>query len=41
LAKKGDTVIITGKGHEPFIKMAKGKKIPWNERKVVEEVLKQ
>lgn len=41
LAKKGDTVIITGKGHEPFIKMAKGKKIPWDERRVVEEALKQ
>lgn len=36
LAKKGDTVIITGKGCEPYLHLAKGKKIPWDERKIVE-----
>ena len=36
LAKKGDTVIITGKGCEPWI-MEKNKKIPWDDRKVVKE----
>jgi UDP-N-acetylmuramoyl-L-alanyl-D-glutamate--2,6-diaminopimelate ligase len=36
LAKKGDTVIITGKGCEPWI-MEKNKKTPWDDRKVVRE----
>jgi len=39
LAKKGDTVIITGKGSEGWMHIAGGKKIPWNERKAVEESL--
>ncbi|MEK7590579.1 MAG: cyanophycin synthetase, partial [Patescibacteria group bacterium] len=39
LARKGDTVIITGKGTEDWIRGAKNKKIPWNERKTVEELL--
>ncbi len=37
LAKPGDTVIITGKGCEPWICVEKGKKIPWDDRKVVRE----
>ncbi len=37
LAKKGDTVIITGKGCESWICVAHGKKIPWDDRKVVRE----
>ena len=37
LAKPGDIVIITGKGCEPSICLAKGKKIPWDDRKVVKE----
>ena len=37
LAKPGDTVIITGKGCEPWICVAKGKKIPWDDRQVVKE----
>lgn len=41
LAKKGDVVVITGKGSEPYIRVAKGKKIPWSDRKVVEEALFQ
>jgi len=37
LAQKGDVVIITGKGCEPWMCVAGGKKIPWDERKVVKE----
>ena len=36
LAKKNDIIIITGKGCEPSM-CVKGKKIPWNEVKVVKE----
>jgi len=36
LAKEGDVVVITGKGAEPSI-VEKGKKIPWDDRKVVRE----
>jgi UDP-N-acetylmuramoyl-L-alanyl-D-glutamate--2,6-diaminopimelate ligase len=36
LAKEGDIVVITGKGCEPSI-VIKGKKIPWDDRKVVKE----
>lgn len=39
LAKKGDVVVITGKGSEDWIHSAGGKKISWNERRVVEELL--
>jgi len=38
LARIGDTVVITGKGCEPSI-IEKGKKIPWDDRKVVKEEL--
>lgn len=41
LAKNNDTVIITGKGCEPWICIANGKKIPWNDRKVVQEELEK
>src|SRR3989344_190338 len=34
IAKPGDTVIITGKGTEPFIRLADGKKIAWSDREV-------
>jgi UDP-N-acetylmuramoyl-L-alanyl-D-glutamate--2,6-diaminopimelate ligase len=37
LAKGEDVVVITGKGCEPWICVAKGKKIPWDDRKVVRE----
>jgi len=39
LAKKGYIVVITGKGCEPSI-VIKGKKIPWDDRKVVREEFK-
>ena len=41
LAKKGDVVILTGKGGEVWMCVEKGKKIPWNEKKIVEEKLKE
>ncbi len=34
LAKEGDVVIITGKGCEPWICLAGGKKIPWDDKKI-------
>jgi len=37
LAKEDDIVIITGKGCESSICLAGGKKIPWDDRKVVKE----
>ena len=37
LAKTGDVVVITGKGCEPWLCVAKGKKIPWDDRRVVKE----
>jgi len=37
LARQGDTVIITGKGSEPWMCVANGKKIPWDDRKIVKE----
>lgn len=39
LAKEGDVVIMTGKGSESSIRVAHGKKIPWNEREVAEKIL--
>ncbi len=41
LAKPGDIVIITGKGCEPWICVARGKKIPWDDRRVVREEFNQ
>ncbi len=37
LAESDDVVIITGKGCEPWMCVAKGEKIPWDDRKVVKE----
>ena len=37
LAKPNDVIIITGKGCEPWICVAKGKKIHWDDRQVVRE----
>ncbi len=39
LAKKGDVVILTGKGGESSMCIENNKKIPWDERVVVEEAL--
>src|SRR3989339_842505 len=40
LAQKGDIVLITGKGNEQYICIEYGKKIPWDDRMVVRELLK-
>lgn len=40
LAKPGDVVVISGKGSEPYIRVAKGKRIPWSDVGVVKELLK-
>jgi len=40
LAKNNDIVIITGKGCEPWMCVKGGKKIPWDDRKIVKEILK-
>jgi len=39
LAKEGDVVVITAKGTEPFIGVANGEKIPWDDRSVAREIL--
>ena len=41
LAKPGDIVIITGKGSEPWMCVARGRKIPWDDRKIVKEEFKK
>ncbi len=40
-AKHGDTVIITGKGSEPWMCVANGKKIPWDDRKIAKEEIER
>ncbi len=37
LAQPGDIVIISGKGSEPWMCLAHGQKIPWDDRKIVKE----
>ena len=39
LARSGDAVFITGKGTDPYIMEANGKKTPWNDAQVVAEEL--
>lgn len=41
LAKKRDIVLITGKGSEQAICLAKGEKLPWDDRVVVKEELQK
>ncbi len=40
LAREGDLVIITGKGSEQAICVANNKKIPWDDREKVRDILK-
>ena len=40
LAKSGETVIITGKGSEPWMCLEKGKKISWDDRQIARDALK-
>ena len=39
LAKKGDTVLLTGKSHEQSMNYT-GKEEPWSEHEAVEQALK-
>ena len=39
-AKTGDVVIITGKGSEPWMCLENGKKIPWDDRQIVRDAIK-
>ncbi len=39
MAKKNDAVIITGKGSEPYLRAANGRKIPWNEKEIAQKIL--
>ncbi len=41
LAKPGDTVLLTGKGSEPVMAVAGGKKIAWDDRIAAREILAQ
>jgi len=41
LATAGDVVVITAKGTEPFIAVYGGAKIPWDDRRVAKEILKE
>jgi len=40
-AKAGDIILITGKGSENFLVLPGDKRIAWNEKQVVEELLKE
>ena len=40
IAKANDLILFAGKGGEVWMNVAKGKKIPWDEKKIVEEELK-
>ncbi len=41
LAGVGDIVIITGKGSEKFIRVAKGKKMPWSDGDAIESACRE
>lgn len=40
-AGKGDVVLITGKGTDPYIMGPKGTKIPWSDSRISSEILEQ
>jgi len=39
VAESGDLILITGKGCEPVMAVAHGKKIPWDDRQAVRQIL--
>lgn len=41
IAPQGSAVVITGKGSEPWMMLAGGKKTPWDDRKIVREITQQ
>jgi len=40
-AKQEDTIIITGKGSEPWMCVSNGEKIPWDDRKIAKEEIEK
>jgi len=40
LARQGDTVVLTGKGSENWMHLARGEKIPWDEKEIVKQFLR-
>ncbi|KPJ73255.1 hypothetical protein AMJ48_02215 [Parcubacteria bacterium DG_74_1] len=40
-ARAGDAIIITGKGCEPWLVEARGRKVPWDDRRVAREEFKR
>ncbi len=40
-AERGDVVVITGKGSEPWMCVENGKKIPWDDRQTARESLQK
>ncbi len=40
-ARTGDTVLITGKGTDPYIMGPRGTKIPWNDAQIAREELRR
>lgn len=40
IATKGDTILVTGMGHEQF-RIVKGKRLPWNDATVIRELLEK
>lgn len=40
-ATPGDNVVITGKGSEPWMMLAGGTKVPWDDRAMVREILQE
>jgi UDP-N-acetylmuramoyl-L-alanyl-D-glutamate--2,6-diaminopimelate ligase len=39
IARKGDTILVTGMGHEQF-RIVNGERLPWNDGEVIRELLK-
>ncbi|MEK7608561.1 MAG: Mur ligase family protein [Patescibacteria group bacterium] len=39
LAQAGDVVLATGKGSEPYMHFARGKKIPWSDQEILKKAL--
>ena len=41
MAKKGDTVVITGKGHEKSMNLDGENEIPWSDQVITNELLNE
>jgi len=40
-ANPGDVVVITGKGSEPWMCLEGGRKVPWDDRRIVRDIVKE